>query len=239
MSAALGSAKGMVITMETLAAIRSRKSTRAFLQEPVPRDVIVSVLDAARWCGSFMNCQPWKLTVLGGKAMQEWKDAIWDQHCKGEQEEPEFNMGGPMREPYGERCNAFREAIDGLMFPPGIDNIDERRAAYTRSGIIVRDAPNAIVVHIDKGMAESPLNLLAVGGIVQAIALGAQAEGLGSCVMVRPVMSHSLLRRVADISEDDLIVCCIALGYSDTGSLINTLERTRAPLEELVTWRGF
>lgn len=229
--------------MEMLDAIRNRKSTRDFLNEPVPQETIVSILEAAKWCGSFVNCQPWKITVLGGGVMQTWKNILWEQFClgdKAEREEREYTMGPmPMPEPYAGRGDAFRSNIDNLMFPPGIDHWQERRDAYTKSGIIVRDAPNAILIHMEKGMAESPLHLLAAGGLAQAIALAAGDVGLGSCIMGKPVEGPRLIRKLTGIAESDLILCCIAIGYRNPEGKINQLERTRAGLDELVSWRGF
>ena len=197
------------------------------------------VLDTARWCGPLVNRQPWRFTVLGGPVMAEWKSQLWQAHCAGQTEEREYTMGPvPPPSPWGERGEAFRAAIDDLMFPPGIDHRQERRDAYVRSGIVVRDAPNAIIVHMDKALAQSPLHLLAAGGVAQAIALAAEGLGLGTCIIGKPVESPRLLRRLTEIPESDLILCCVAIGYEDQDARINRLPRTRAPLEELAVWRG-
>ena len=57
-------------------AIRARKSTRSFLPDPVSRQLLERMLDTARWCGSFVNSQPWKFTVLGGPVMEAWKHQL-------------------------------------------------------------------------------------------------------------------------------------------------------------------
>ena len=51
-------------------AIVSRRSIRAFLPTPVPREEIESVLDVARHCASGVNTQPWQVHVLMGQAKQ-------------------------------------------------------------------------------------------------------------------------------------------------------------------------
>ncbi len=225
--------------MEVCSAIRERRSTRSFLKTPVSRQQLEEVLDTARWCGSFVNSQPWKFTVVGGQVMEEWKACLWQDFCAGQVEAREYTMGPvPPPPPCGERGEAFRSAIDNLMFPPGVDHWQERKDAYVRSGIIVRDAPGAIIVHMDKRLAESPLHLLAAGGVAQAIALAAEELGLGTCIMGKPVESPNLLRRLTGIPQSDLILCCIAVGYSDPAGRINHLPRTRASVEELTTWCG-
>lgn len=226
--------------MEVRGAIRGRRSTRAFLPRPVPRAQLEELLDTARWCGSFVNSQPWRFAVLGGPVMEAWKQALWEAHCAGEVEPREYTMGPvPPPPPWGERGEAFRSAIDNLMFPPGIDHWQQRKDAYVRSGIVVRDAPNAIILHMDKALAESPLHLLAAGGVAQAVALAAGELGLGTCIMGKPVESPNLLRRLTGIPHSDLILCCIAVGYADPEGRINRLPRTRAGVEELATWHGF
>ncbi len=49
-------------------AIRGRASTRAFLDRPVPRDVIHLILDASRWAPSGVNTQPWQVAAATGGA---------------------------------------------------------------------------------------------------------------------------------------------------------------------------
>jgi nitroreductase len=43
--------------------IRDRWSPRAFADRPVPRDALVSVLEAGRWAASSNNSQPWRWIV--------------------------------------------------------------------------------------------------------------------------------------------------------------------------------
>ena len=56
--------------METLVAIRGRKSTRAFLRKPVPKELIAQVLHASRWAPSGSNLQLWRVTVATGITCQ-------------------------------------------------------------------------------------------------------------------------------------------------------------------------
>ena len=52
------------------AAITSRRSVRAFLPTPVPRETIVEILDVAARAPSGTNTQPWKVHVLTGAAKE-------------------------------------------------------------------------------------------------------------------------------------------------------------------------
>jgi nitroreductase len=44
--------------------IKSRRSIRSFLGTPVPRNVLTSLLEAARWAPSGSNNQPWAFVVI-------------------------------------------------------------------------------------------------------------------------------------------------------------------------------
>ncbi len=47
-----------------LANIRGRRSVRRYLPREVPKEVILEVLDAARWAPSAVNRQPWRYVVV-------------------------------------------------------------------------------------------------------------------------------------------------------------------------------
>jgi nitroreductase len=55
--------------MDVLEAIRSRRSVRKYTDEPVSREFLVRVLDAARWAPSAGNWQPWRFVVVTDPVM--------------------------------------------------------------------------------------------------------------------------------------------------------------------------
>jgi len=57
--------------MEVLEAIRSRRSVRAFLPEPVPPDLLEALVDAARWAPSGLNNQPWRFHIVQSQEVLE------------------------------------------------------------------------------------------------------------------------------------------------------------------------
>lgn len=54
--------------MELLDAIKGRRSIRSFKGDPVPRDLIIEILEAGTWAPSAKNGQQWRFTVLTGEA---------------------------------------------------------------------------------------------------------------------------------------------------------------------------
>ena len=54
--------------MTVTEALQRRISIRAFLPEPVPRELVHDILDRARWSPSGGNLQPWKVIAVAGAA---------------------------------------------------------------------------------------------------------------------------------------------------------------------------
>lgn len=57
---------------ELIPPIRHRWSPRAFLDKPVPADVLRTVLEAARWAASSSNEQPWRYIVARREDAEEF-----------------------------------------------------------------------------------------------------------------------------------------------------------------------
>jgi len=50
--------------MDTLTAIRKRRSVREYTGDPVPKEDILKILKAAQWAPSGYNRQPWEFIVI-------------------------------------------------------------------------------------------------------------------------------------------------------------------------------
>ena len=57
--------------METLEAIKTRRSIRKYRAEPVPEEKLEQILDAGRWAPSAHNSQPWKFIVLRDQQIRD------------------------------------------------------------------------------------------------------------------------------------------------------------------------
>ena len=58
------------MSLET--AVRTRRSVRGFLPDPVPQETLNKVFELARWSPSGTNIQPWQVYVASG----ETRDAL-------------------------------------------------------------------------------------------------------------------------------------------------------------------
>lgn len=57
--------------MTVLDAIRARRTVRAYRPDPVPEEVVLQILDAARWAPTSGNTQPWELIRVRTPATRE------------------------------------------------------------------------------------------------------------------------------------------------------------------------
>jgi nitroreductase len=57
--------------MDILDLIRSRRSIRAYKEDPVPEEVLNYILEAARWAPSSANSQPWDIVVVKNPETKE------------------------------------------------------------------------------------------------------------------------------------------------------------------------
>ena len=61
--------------MEAEAAIRSRRTTKAFGPAPVPRPVLEELLELATWAPNHHVTNPWRFRVLGPASLARLKEA--------------------------------------------------------------------------------------------------------------------------------------------------------------------
>ena len=53
--------------MQPTQLLRTLRAVRRFSAQPVPREVLDDILEAARWTGSSKNSQPWELVVVADR----------------------------------------------------------------------------------------------------------------------------------------------------------------------------
>jgi len=212
--------------METLEAIRGRKSIRAFLPKPVPKDIIVQVLDASRWAPSGNNRQQWRVTVVTGEKCRTLADRL------------------------SERARERKPGVSGSTgAPPDVQKrVSALRADHTRiaeslgqslwefivlGSYRLYDAPVVVVVsHPGKRGSD-------VSHFVTTMLIAAHDLGLGTCWLGYPLSYADLIHQVLEIPEEERISAVVALGYPDPDSLANAYRSPRDGLETFVRWVGF
>jgi nitroreductase len=221
--------------LDVIQAIKERRSTKGFKPDPVPKEVLQKILDACRWAPSAQNAQAWDLYVLGGKVMEELKARLTEKvnaKIPPNPDIPQINL----YDPYLKRSIELRDGIDKHQFPPGTENLEQKRNIYNINGGRFHNAPNGIIICTEKSL--TPRLIIDTGIMAQTISLAAYAMGVGTCIMARPTYYPDVLRDLLKIPDSKLIAISLAVGYPDPGSLLNTFTRKRAELDEFVHWCG-
>jgi len=219
--------------MELEQAILGRRSIRAFKPEPVPPGVLREIVDLARWTPSFANTQPWEFTIAGGEPLEELRRRLRQVAAADPEGKPDI--------PWPELIEPFRSRRRELGFAlydaQGIPREDRaRREALRLSGAGFFDAPNVIVLSLDRCF--TAWGVYDLGAVAFTLMLLAHARGLGTCPQAAPPRYPWLFREVLGIPETKLVVLALPIGYPEPNAPVNHFPRHRAPLEELVAWKG-
>lgn len=222
--------------MDTIEAIKTRKSIRGFKPDQVSKRVIKEILEIATRAPSAMNTQPWEFTIITGEVLEE----IRRRNIKKLNSEPphpdHLVMGWSMDSIYRQRQVDLGKQIFQLMKIKKEDT--ERRSRWIERGFRYFDAPSAIIISVDKSLTdEGPL--LDIGAVIQTICLAALNYGLGTCIEDQGVMYPEVLRELAGIPESKRIIISIAIGYPDWNFPANKLESKRETIGNISSWVGF
>jgi nitroreductase len=211
------------------AAIRSRRSIRAFLSKPVARADIEAILEAAARAPSGTNMQPWRVIVLTGAALRDFCAGIQLRVASGEPAEAQYSYYPPtFREPYLARRRKVGWDLYGAL---GIVKGDKTRmAAQHARNFDFFDAPVGMMFTIDADLELG--SWLDYGMFLENIMIAARGRGLDTCAQAAFVGYHKTIRALLGLGEDQHIVCGMALGYADMTAPENTFETTREPVAD-------
>ena len=220
--------------MEVIEAIKTRKTIRAFLPEPVSREVLAEVLEVARRAPSWANTQPWEVAVLGGEVMGEVKAALIDAATSGEtpgSDIPQIKF----EDPYLARSRGLGFGLYEVL---GIGREDrEKRQEWALQGRKFFDAPSALIFYLDAVLGT--WSMLDLGLFAQSVMLAALNFGLGTSSLAVVAAYPKILRRILSIPESKKIAFGMAIGYPDWSHPANKFQSQREEVENFATWHGF
>ena len=214
--------------------ITERRSVRAFLPDLVASEDIQRILEVASRAPSGSNTQPWKVYVLTGDSLTQLSEKILHAHQHPSTEEPhteEYNYY-PVKwvSPYLERRRKVGWDLYALL---GLarENKQGMHAQHGRNYAFF-DAPVGLIFTIDRVMEQG--SWLDYGMFLQNIMLAAKARGLDTCPQAAFTQYHKIIREQLQFSENEMLVCGMALGYADTSKVENTLVTERESVSAFV-----
>lgn len=212
-------------------ALKTRITARAFLDKPVPKDVLRQLFETAQRSPSGGNLQPWHVHVMTGEKLESFRTAAVKAAMGGLQEEPTHPAyPSPLWEPHRSWRYKLGEDMYALL---GIDKDDK----FGRMGQLMKNmeffgAPVGVIITTDKRM-EAPQHM-DIGIYLQSLMLLAREAGLHTAPQgwwrnwPETVAAH------IDIPEDEEILVGLSLGYGDPEANVNNLYSDRADLADRV-----
>jgi len=207
-------------------AIKDRHSTRMFLPQPVPRELVDEALALAQCAPSNSNIQPWHLVFASGAPRDCLVTALLD----------EARRRAPDIPPLPESFQHYRSELGAQVYGAMGIAIEDRAshvAAVLRNWEFFR-APLAGIVcmHRDLGLADA----LSVGMYLQTLLLALTERGLGTCVEVSVAGYPEVVRAQLAIPAELSILCGLAVGYPDPDFAANKLHVPREGVDKNVVF---
>jgi len=208
---------------EMLAWLRSRRSVRTFTAEPVAKESLLRIVEAATTAPSSTNRQPWRFTVVTAPGMRA---RIVAAVAAKAAEMKAIIARGHHAEDFGNYGDFFHEPLAGA------------------AAIVVpqyREYPDLIANLIESGGGDPrqyatasamQAELCSTSAAIMALLLQVHAEGLGGCMMAGPMIARTEIHALLGIAEPWRMVGAIAIGHSADAPL----PRSRKPIDRVVDW---
>lgn len=223
--------------MNVSEAVDSRRSVRAFLDQPVDLGMLREVLERAARAPSGGNLQPWRLYMLSGDALSRLKEAM--QRRLNTRPAPDLPLDyevypSPLGEPYRSERYAVGEAMYAEL---GIARADKAgRLQQFANNYRFFGAPVALFCYVDRGMG--PPQWSDLGMYLQTVMLLLRERGLDSCAQECWSVYHREVAAQLSPPEEWMLFCGMAIGHADPDAPVNRLRSRRLPLDQFVQWRS-
>lgn len=223
--------------MEFETLVQSRRSVRGFKQQPVPRAVIEAIIGSAKRAPSSMNTQPWHVHVLTGPPLEELRRRNMEEMVGGAKVKRDIISHGEYQGIHRTRQVDIAKKLFGAM---GIERDDKpMRQDWVLRGFRQFDAPVSLVLTYDRVLDPGAVCHFDLGALCYGIVLAAWDRGLGSVINGQGIMRSDIVREVAKIPEDEVIMTCVAMGYPDDSFAANAVRSDREGNDDFVRYVGF
>jgi len=211
-------------------ALVSRRSIRAFLPEPVAREVIESILADASRAPSGTNTQPWRVYVLTGEALRSLSKkvaAAYDDPAERALHTEEYAYyPTEWQSPFIERRRKVGWDLYSLL---GIAKTDKARMhAQHRRNYEFFGAPVGLMFTIDRVMRQG--SWLDFGMFLQSVMVAARGRGLDTCPQAAFTQFHRIITAAIGAPANEQLVCGMSLGRADPNAIENNLVTEREPV---------
>ena len=207
--------------MSLLELIRERRSIRSFKPEPVARETILALLEAAVAAPSASNKQPWRFFVVESReSIARMAAAVREAIARIQGHIPESSQDAFRA--YGDYFTRFEHA------PAVIVPI--HRALHVLSNLVdggLAEADRAAVHAM-----EAQCGLIGTSLALENLLLMAHDLGLGASGMTGPLVAEPALRAILEVPTGWGIVALVPIGWPDE----QPAAPGRKPVDKVVRW---
>jgi F420 biosynthesis protein FbiB-like protein len=175
--------------MNTLDAIAARRSIRKFKADPVPADLLQTVLQAALQAPSGKNKQPWRWVVVSGERRNDLARCLRESLAKMKSR--------------GQNTGSAEWSVKIMEQAPVTVFV------FNPYGLSPWQS------HSVEQMIDEVIDVQSVGAAIQNLLLAAQDRGLGSLWICDVFYAYEEL--CGWLGEQGQMVAAVALGYADEG----------------------
>lgn len=215
--------------MDLIDTIEARKSTRAFSDEIVNKDLVEKVIKLATKAPSAINLQPWEFIVVAGEEKKRLSRILLKAYLEKQIScSPDVSRKLP-----SQFYKRQKEAYD--LMNPYIQEIGYDFNKFINEGSCdFYGAPVVIIVIIDNAFSKS--HYVCIGAMLGYFILSAHDLGLGTCLIGLICAYEDVVKEFLDIPVEKDVVLGIALGYPNPDSPVNKIKTSRCPIDEIVRW---
>lgn len=218
--------------MEILEGIKTRRSIRGFKSDPITRELMEKILQAASSSPSYTNTQPWEVVVVSGKKKNELGRKLLELATVGAPTSSDLPMPKTWPSALEERSQKHgARRLNAL----GVARQDkEGREKLRLMNFEFYGAPCAVFLFIDGSLGE--WSIYDMGLFTQDLILAAHSLGVGSCLQAS-VTNYALeIKKFFDIAKSKKLVICISLGYPDEKAKLNAYRSLKQEPNEFTRW---
>ncbi|HIY94037.1 nitroreductase [Companilactobacillus sp. HBUAS56275] len=214
--------------METQNAILNRHSTRYFADKEVEISDIKKILEIAQKAPSWVNSQPEHIYLATGDSLEKIRQGYINKTNDGYHGNPEL--------PVLSRKNWAKQGRTNMAtWSQGVSNTlgSNWQDVMGNAAMKLYNAPAVIYLTLPKDY--SLWSLYDLGAFGQTLMLAATDMEIDSMTAYQLIKYPDILRSSLPISNDEIIISGIALGYRDSAAYVNQITSKRQSLEKILT----
>lgn len=218
--------------MEILEAISTRQSIRGFKPDPIAREVLEKILQAASNSPSYTNTQPWEVVVVAGKKKDELGLKLLELARAKAPTRPDLAVPKGWPAALQERS---REHGARRLATLGVARDDEQgREKLRLMNFEFYGGPCAVFLFMDGSLGE--WSIFDVGLFTQNLILAAHSFGVESCLQASVTNYAPEIRKFLGLAESKKLVIGISLGYPDKKAKLNAYRSRKQKPDEFTKW---